>query len=342
MVTKIFALTTRGLEDLAAGEIAALGDVTVDGIRYRRVAATCSAALSPLLGLRTVDDVFLHVATWWDIGRPRSALDRLATLSLQLDLSEAAAACARIRPIGAPPSFYVTANFVGKRNYNTEEIKETCAQGVLASHPGWTNADDDAAADLNLRLFIEHDVAYVGVRLGERPLHRRPYKQQHVPGSLKPTVAAAMLALAGVGSEMRLLDPCCGGGTILIEAALEGACTWGGDNDAYVLAAAHTNAGAAGVVPALQLWDAQALPLPDSCIDRIVCNLPWGREVRVDGALKSLYRRICWEMRRVLAPGGRIALLTSVPELVDLAGLGLDQTIEISLFGQAPNVLIFS
>ncbi len=314
----------------------------VDGISYRRVAATCSAALSSLLGLRTVDDVFLHVVSWSGVGRPRSALDRLATLSLQLDLSEAAAACATIRPISSPPSFYVTANFVGKRNYNTQEIKETCAQGVLASHHGWTYADDDDDADLNLRLFIEHDVAYVGVRLGERPLHRRRYKQQHVPGSLKPSVAAAMLALAGVDSEMRLLDPCCGAGTILIEAALEGARTWGGDNDADVLAAAQANAAAAGIASALQHWDAQALPLLDSSMDRIVCNLPWGREVKVDGALKSLYRRIGWEMRRVLAPGGRVTLLTSAPQLVDLPGLGLDRTIEISLFGQAPKMLVFS
>ena len=341
-VVNIYALTTRGLEAISADEIAALGDVTISQIGYRRVAVSCTVPLISLLKLRTVDDVFLNVATWTDIGRPRSALAILDASSAQLDLKDAAAVCATIRPIGSPPSFSVTANFVGKRNYNTEEMKRACAEGITASHFDWTYESDDAAADLNLRVFVEHEVAHVGVRLGKHPLHRRPYKQRHVPGSLKPPVAAALLSLAAVNPGTRVLDPCCGGGTILIEAALSEAVAVGGDIDAMALAAADANMNAAGVSIQFQLWDAQALPMADASMDRIVCNLPWGREVSIDVDLQSLYRRICEELCRVLAPGGRIALLTNAPQLVELSGFRCDQSIEISLFGQTPTILVFS
>ena len=337
---KIFALTTRGLETVSAEEIAALAGVTVDRVAYRRVAATCAGPLAALLGLRTVDDVFLDVATWPDIGHTHDALDILRALSARLDLHEAATVCAGVRPIRQPPFFSVTANFVGRRNYNTDEIKQACAESIAARHR-WQYTSDDGAADLNVRLFIEHETAFVGVRLGKRPLHDRPYKKAHVPGSLKPSVAAALLALAGVAPGSRVLDPCCGAGTILIEAALQGALAAGGDNDPAALRAAQANASAAGVAVALQHWDAQALPLADGTLERIVSNLPWGRAVEVDTALAPFYRRACAEMQRVVAPGGRIAVLTDTPHLVTFDGLECESQIEISLFGQTPTIMLF-
>jgi tRNA (guanine6-N2)-methyltransferase len=334
-------LTTRGLESVSADEIAALSGMTVDQIAYRRVAAACTASLSPLLQLRTVDDVFLDVATWPDIGRPRSALAALGALSARLDLHEAGTACSEVRSVGCPPAFSITANFVGRRNYSTEEIKQACAEGIAAGH-GWPYTDDDAAADLNVRVFIEHDTAFVGVRLGQRPLHRRAYKQRHLPGSLKPPVAAALLSLVEAGAGSCVLDPCCGAGTILVEAALDGAAAYGGDSDSAAIVAARANVQAAGVAARILSWDAQALPIADASVDCIVSNLPWGRAVRVDAALASFYRRICAEMQRVIAPDGRIALLTSTPHRVDLYGLRCDRQIEISLFGQTPVIMIFS
>jgi tRNA (guanine6-N2)-methyltransferase len=337
---RIFALTTRGLEAISAREIAALPGVTVDQTAYRRVAATCAASLKPLLGLRTVDDVFVHAATWSGIGRPRDVLAVLRAVSANLDLREAAAACAEIRPISEPPVFSITANFVGKRNYTTQEIKQVCAEGIAASHR-WPHTPDDGVADLNVRIFIEHNTALVGVRLGNRPLHRRSYKESHVPGSLKPSVAAALLSLVEIEPGMRVLDPCCGGGTILIEAAMEGATAHGGDNDPVAIAAARTNIDAAGVPVQIRLWDAQALPIRGGSIDRIASNLPWGRQAGVDASLATFYQRVCTEMRRVLVPGGRVALLTDAPHLVDFRDLEYAEQIEISLFGQTPTITLW-
>jgi tRNA (guanine6-N2)-methyltransferase len=338
-MTDIFALTTRGLESTSAGEMAAVPGVSVTQVAYRRIAAACAGPLEPLLGLRTIDDVFLDVATWRGLGRPRRALATLRALSTGIDLHAASDTCAGLRPLRTPPTFAVTASFVGKRNYSTAEIRHEIAAGVEADH-GWTYCRDDAAADLTIRLFIEHDVAFVGVRLGKTALSKRPYKQVHLPGSLKPPVAAALVMMVDVAPGLRLLDPCCGAGTILVEAALSGAVVLGGDSDPSAAAAARANAAAAGVSAEIRQWDAQALPIASASIDRIVSNLPWGRQVAVNAALATFYRRMCSEMRRVLAPGSRIALLTSAPHVLDLLDLRCEKEIQISLFGQTPTIVI--
>jgi 23S rRNA G2445 N2-methylase RlmL len=339
---RIFALTTRGLETVSAEEIATLPGVTVEQTSYRRVGATCSGSLKPLLGLRTADDVFIDVATWLGIDHRRGALAALNDMSAQIDLYKAAAVCSGIRPVHRPPTFSVTASFVGKRNYSTDEIKETCARGIGVSHYGWAYTEDDREADLNVRLFIEHETARVGVRLGREPLQNRPYKQVHVPGSLKPPVAAALHRLAEAAPGLRVLDPCCGAGTILIEGAMGGSEAQGGDNDPGAVAAAKANANAADVRAKVRLWDAGALPIADSSVDRVVSNLPWGRKVSVDSNLNTLYARIGTEVCRVLAPEGRAAILTNAPRLVNSWKLRCEKQIEISLFGQRPTITIFS
>ncbi len=336
-----FALTTSGLEALSAKEIAMLPHVSIKTISYRRISADCSGSLASLFSLRTVDDVFFDIATWTDIGRPRSTLERLRQLGSRLNLHAATACCARLRAVRLPPTFSVTVSFVGKRNYTSEEMKVVLAYEIERTH-GWTYQQDDRNADLNVRVFLEHEVAAVGVRVGKTALHERWYQRVHVPGALKPSVAAALVLLAQTTPTAAILDPCCGSGTILIEAALQGAIVCGGDSSPCALAAAQANIAAAGVEACIQRWDAQALPLDDATIDGVICNLPWGRQVHVEGTRAVLYRRMVAEMRRVLAPPGRIVLLTNAPQEIDSLDLRLVQQFEISLFGQRPTIFIFS
>ena len=339
-MNKIFAITTRGLETVCAAELTAIPGVTVEQVAYRRIFASCDGELNSLLALRTVEDIFLHVATWSAIERARGTLRTITALSAELPLDQAAQICAQVRSVPASPVFSVTANFVGRRNFTTDEIKRACAEGVM-SRLGWTYSDDDGLASLNLRIFIEDDAAVVGVRLGERSLSKRAYKHSHVPGSLKPTVAASLASLAGVRPGMRVLDPCCGAGTILIEAQMFGAESWGGDIDLETLKAAQQNADSAGSSVQLQRWDAQSLPVADRSVERVISNLPWGRAVRMPGSLEDLYTGIGQEIRRVLAPGGQAALLTNQPALVHIEGLKCETRMEISLFGQNPTILVW-
>jgi 23S rRNA G2445 N2-methylase RlmL len=241
-----------------------------------------------------------------------------------------------------PPTFSLTVSFVGKRNYTSEEIKAVLASEIERTHRGWTYQQDDREASLNVRVFLEHEMATVGVRVGKTALHERRYQRAHLPGALKPSIAAALVLFAQATATTRVLDPCCGSGTILIEAALQGTIVRGGDCNPLAVAATQVNLAAAGIKAPVQLWDATSLPIADAAVDCVITNLPWGRQVQVQEDLSSLYQRMFAQMRRVLAPLGCLVLLTNAPEEIDPLDLSCVEQIEVSLFGQRPTILVFS
>ncbi len=332
---KIFALTTRGIESISADEMSRLAGMTIQQVTYRKIFADYFGGLAALENLQTIDDIFLEIARWDGIVRQRSALECIQTNSAHLNLDTAIALLSSLRGIAKHPSLSITANFVGKRNYNTEEIKEAVWQG-LAPHYAWNYLPEEHKTDINLRLFIEHELAWIGLRVGVNPLYKRPYKHTHVTGSLKPPVAAAMVRLAFPAYGGILCDPCCGAGTIPIEASAGGLCTLGGDIDPGALQAAHANAREANLELTFQLWDARRLPLANECIDGVAVNLPWGRQVAINNDLSSFYHETINEIVRILKPNRRAVLLTSLPELIIHQQLSLIDKREISLFGQNP------
>ncbi len=336
----LFAITNRGLEAVCAEEMRRIPGLEVTQVSYRRVSAACSGELTGLLALRTVDDVFLDLATWDALAPQRSELAHLTLLAAQLELAPALAAAAQLRAFSPSPAFSVTANFVGKRNYSVPEIKEAVAGGIRAA-TGWPYAQEDES-EVNIRLFIEHQRAYVGMRLAANSLHRRPYKQANLPGSLKPPIAAAMLQIGELHPAQTLLDPFCGAGTIPIEAALADARALGGDNDPAALQAARANASAAGLQLPLADWDALRLPLDRRSMARVVTNLPWGLQVALGGDIPAFYRQACAEIERVLAAGGQAVILTNLPHLLSFDHLTLVSQTEISLYGQLPVIARFA
>lgn len=342
-----FAITTHGLEDVSAAEIGSLDHVRPTASGYRRVEGTLEGSPQVLLSLRTVEDVYLYLGIWSGIARQRSALARLTSLGSGLDLDYAASVVKEMRRLPHRPRFSVTASFVGKRNYTVEEMKLAVAEGVRSDASNLVYVEDDRLADLNLRLFIEHETAWVGARLAEDALNRRPYKRASVPGSLKAPVAASLVGLAAAEllpqarRESLLLDPFCGAGTIIAEASLMGFEILGGDIHREASDAARQNLGRVGASDRVRRWDARRLPVDEGSANLVVSNMPWGRQVTVDPGLEHLYGASFSEMLRVLAPGGRILVLTGLPELLSPFRSSLVEQRQISLSGQRPCVLVF-
>ncbi len=83
---------------------------------------------------------------------------------------------------------------------------------------------DKERPDIRVHLNIHKNRATLSLDLSGQPLHRRGYRLQHAGAPLKENLAAALLATAGWNREaMRqhsLLDPLCGSGTFVIEAAM--------------------------------------------------------------------------------------------------------------------------
>ena len=74
--------------------------------------------------------------------------------------------------------------------------------------------------DVQINLFIQQQNAIICFDTSGEPLHKRGYRQETVEAPIQETLAAAILRLASYQRENVLLDPCCGSGTFLIEAAL--------------------------------------------------------------------------------------------------------------------------
>jgi putative N6-adenine-specific DNA methylase len=64
------------------------------------------------------------------------------------------------------------------------------------------------------------DVATISIDTSGAGLHKRGYRKLNAEAPLKETMAAAMILLSYWQGERPLLDPCCGSGTIPIEAAM--------------------------------------------------------------------------------------------------------------------------
>lgn len=78
--------------------------------------------------------------------------------------------------------------------------------------------------DIRINLHVRGTEASLSLDLSGESLHRRGYRTGSGEAPLKETLAAAIVHLSGwpkrAASEPVLLDPMCGGGTLLIEAAL--------------------------------------------------------------------------------------------------------------------------
>lgn len=74
--------------------------------------------------------------------------------------------------------------------------------------------------DIQLNLFIQQDHATLSFDTSGIPLHKRGYRQESVEAPLRESLAAALLRLAQYRGSEVFCDPCCGSGTLLIEAAL--------------------------------------------------------------------------------------------------------------------------
>ena len=77
---------------------------------------------------------------------------------------------------------------------------------------------------IRLNLHLKGTNASLAIDLSGDSLHRRGYREQAGVAPLKETLAAAIACLSGVTTKLSpetiLLDPMCGSGTLLIEAAL--------------------------------------------------------------------------------------------------------------------------
>jgi tRNA (guanine6-N2)-methyltransferase len=314
-----YATVMPGLEPVAAEEVERTLGAEVKRTGKGVVVFRVPTIDRSLLELRTTEDVFL--LAWGtdqltlravDLEHIRRWTERSADWNRLLQLHHGV----HVKPKGKPGYRLVT-QMSGEHGYLRRDARRALSEGLVGKLPtSWRHVDENAAVEVWLT--IDGPTAVCGLRLSDRTMRHRTYKLEHLPASLRPTLAAAMVRLAEARPGHVVVDPMCGAGTLLAEqlaVAWSGATDkplviWGGDRDRTALNCAEFNLTRIGK-PALVRWDATHLPLAGASVDRIISNPPFGVQLGEPEEIGPLYRAMTTEYDRVLRPQGRVVILAA-------------------------------
>lgn len=79
---------------------------------------------------------------------------------------------------------------------------------------------DTEDADVNISIHISNDICTVSLDSSGDSLHKRGYRLKTTKAPLNEVLAAGMILLSGWDKQSVLIDPMCGSGTLIIEAAM--------------------------------------------------------------------------------------------------------------------------
>jgi 23S rRNA G2445 N2-methylase RlmL len=314
------AQTQPGFEVIAAGEV----EQSLDGGRIRgtrsvgdkngMVLFDYPADARDLFDLRTIEDLFVVIAT---LDRPppaREALKLLEGLAARASTVEPALALARQIAPGRGGKgklrFRVIARQVGQAAYRRVDAQRAVERGIAQrGDHRWQVAEEGA---LEFWLTLLPDEAILALRLSDERMRHREYKIEHLPASLRPSAAAALAWLTQPADDDVFLDPMCGAATILIERAHMGRykLLLGGDLREEALEVARSNIGPRYKPIELRQWDARSLPLDAGSVGAAAVNLPFGSQLGTPEQNRGLYPAFLRECARVLRPGARLIALT--------------------------------
>jgi 23S rRNA G2445 N2-methylase RlmL len=347
-----YAIVHPGLEDIVAEEIEhdLGGEVKRTG---RGLVVFRLPEIAPsLLQLRTTEDVFLLAWGTDKLTYRAQDLDSIRRWTARdVDWDRLLRLHHGIHPKPkGRPTYRLVVQMTGEHGYRRIDARKALAQGLTGKLPAsWPHVEENAAVEVWLT--IDGATAVCGLRLSDRTMRHRAYKMEHLPASLRPTIAAAMVRLAGARAGQVVLDPMCGAGTILAEQfelgrqrRLGPLHVWGGDRDAAALRAAGANLRRLGQA-LLARWDAARLPLANESVDRVVSNPPFGKQLSRPEEIGPLYRNVLRDYDRVLRPEGRAVLLVSELGLLKEAARGVGwkalQQVRVRVLGQPASLTVW-
>lgn len=214
------------------------------------------------------------------------------------------------------------------------DIAATIAHAIEDRFERWRVSEP---ADVELWAFYEARSVSLGLRLTDITFRQRRYRTSERPGSLRPTIAAALALASEPSARDVVLDPMCGSGTVLIERGLvaEAKELRGIDLDPDAVKLARANLRSAGVEGEVAVGDAREVR-PER-YSRILCNLPFGKRFKAGGSIPALYRDLLRSWREMLQENGSVTVLTSeraaLRSAAERAGFQMEQVVEVDVQG---------
>ncbi|GKV95264.1 ribosomal RNA large subunit methyltransferase K/L [Pectobacterium carotovorum subsp. carotovorum] len=206
----LFASTARGLEELLKSELESLGaqscTVVQGGVHfegdnrllYRSLlwSRLASRILLPLNEFKVHSDLDLYLGV--------QAIDWSTVFSIDKTFAV---------------HFTGTNEDIRNSQYGALKVKDA----IVDSFTRKTGQRPDVAKqqpDIRVNVFLQRDTASVSLDLSGEGLHQRGYRDLAGLAPLKENLAAAIVLRSGWQNGTPLVDPMCGSGTLLIEAAM--------------------------------------------------------------------------------------------------------------------------
>ena len=210
-------------------------------------------------------------------------------------------------------TFRVTTVRQGEHDFSSIDVQRVAGGVIDAKYDATVDLED---YDVDVRVDVHDDRVLVSVQHTREALSKRQARLYQPRAALKPNVAYALLRLPHLdGSPDVFLDPFCGSGTILLEAAEY----WpdvrllGNDWDDDAVAGARMNIDTAGLSDRIELHESDSWYLAETFagidVDLIVTNPPFGQRLGSSMDFRPFYRRLLEQTADVLRSDGYLVLL---------------------------------
>ena len=209
MIYDLIATTTFGLEGVTAKELKALGyeDVKTETSKVHFTGDEMDIAIANI-HLRTADRVLIKMAEF-----EARSFEELFQGTKKVDWSKL---------IPRNGVMHVVGKSVKSTLYSVPDCQSIVKKAIVTKMSeayGISKFTEDGPV-YRIEVAILKDKVTLTVDTSGSGLHKRGYRKNSGAAPLKETLAAAMVLLSRYRDTYELVDPFCGSGTILIEAAM--------------------------------------------------------------------------------------------------------------------------
>ena len=206
---QLFATTARGFEELLKVELTELGatecKIAQGGVHFQ---ADDETLYRSLLWSRLASRILLPIVN----GKVYSDLDLYSIVTGQDWLSY----------FDEKATFFVDFNGTNQEIRHTQfgamRVKDAIVDYFERQGKARPNVDKDYP-DVRIHVYLNKEEIVVSLDLSGEALHLRGYREDTGQAPLRETLAAAIVLRSGWKKGTPLVDPMCGSGTLLIEAA---------------------------------------------------------------------------------------------------------------------------
>ncbi|MEZ5853102.1 MAG: class I SAM-dependent RNA methyltransferase [Hyphomicrobiaceae bacterium] len=251
--------------------------------------------------------------------------------------------------------FRVEATCVKSRIYHSGAAAQRIERAIREELGAPASPD----ATLVVKARIEDDLCVISIDTSGEPLHKRGHKEAVNKAPMRENLAAMFLRQCGYAGNEPVLDPMCGSGTFVIEAAeiaaglapgrtrafafeqlaTFDAASWqsmrashtpripafrfhGSDRDPGAVRMSRENAARAGVseFTAFEERSVEEIEAPDGPKGLVIVNPPYGARIGESASLQPLYRSLGHALTTRFG-GWRVGMVTTDPGLAKATGL---------------------